>query len=233
VTLSQVQAAMATRLVRAAGLADRVRIHVADFHRLPFADGCFDVAFYFEVTGYSPDREALYRESARVLRPGGTAYVKDLFRREDPLTDGQRRSMSAFDELWACVGSPTLSETERAMRAAGFVDVGVREFPFADMEHFYESMVSRDAGGIRLNAFGHAFFRVFPDLPAFFGEAKAQRQVDHSCEGVAPAVLAETGSLADDGAAVDDNRVEQPHAVAGRILRPAACSPRPGRPPSG
>jgi cyclopropane fatty-acyl-phospholipid synthase-like methyltransferase len=176
VTVSEVQAKMARELIAAANLADRVRVHLADFHCLPFPDRSFDVALYFEVTGYSHDRGALYRESVRVLRPGGTVYVKDLFRQEDPLTVEQRRSMVIFDKLWSCVRSPTLSETGRAMRAAGLVDVKTRRYPFADMDHYYESMVSRDNGGIRLNAFGSAFFNVIPDLPAFFGEAKARKR---------------------------------------------------------
>jgi hypothetical protein len=62
------------------------------------------------------------------------------------------------------------------MRAAGFVGIRAREYPFVSMEHFYESMVSRDDGGIRLNEFGQAFLHIFPDFPAFFGEVKAHRQ---------------------------------------------------------
>jgi ubiquinone/menaquinone biosynthesis C-methylase UbiE len=172
VTVSEVQAKMARQFVAEAGLADRVRIHVADFHRLPFPDGSFDVALYFEVTGYSPDRVALYRESARVLRTGGTVYVKDTFCQEEPLTEQQRRFMEASDQLWACARSATLSETERAMRAAGFLDVQMRELPFVDKEHYFESMVTRDEGGMRLNAFGEAFLR-FWEVPVFFGEVKA------------------------------------------------------------
>jgi cyclopropane fatty-acyl-phospholipid synthase-like methyltransferase len=172
VTLSEVQAGMARTLIAEAGLADRVRVHVADFHRLPFPDASFDVALYFEVTGYSPDRVALYRESARVLRPGGIVYVKDTFCREEPLTERQRQAMAASDRLWASAPSATLSETARAMRAAGFIDVQVREYPFIDRAHFYEAMVARDEGGVRLNAFGEAFLR-FWEVPAFFGEAKA------------------------------------------------------------
>lgn len=172
VTLSPVQAGMARALLAGAGLSDRARVHVADYHALPFPDGTFDVALYLEVTGYSPDRAALYRETARVLRPGGVVYVKDLFRSEDPLTPQQRASMAAFDALWGCVASPALGETAAALRAAGFAGVTAREYPFVGMERFYEAMVVRDRGGMRLNAFGKAFFRVFEDLPAFFGEAR-------------------------------------------------------------
>jgi cyclopropane fatty-acyl-phospholipid synthase-like methyltransferase len=175
VTVSEVQAKMARERIAAAKLADRVRVHLADFHRLPFPDESFDVVLYLEVTGYSPDQAALYRETARVLRPGGTVYVKDLFRQEDPLTLAQRRSMAIFDKLWCCVRSPTLSETGRVMHAAGLVDVETRHYPFVDMDHYYESMVCRDEGEIRLNAFGRAFFHVAPDLPVLFGEARARK----------------------------------------------------------
>jgi SAM-dependent methyltransferase len=178
VTLSEVQARTARRLVAEAGLADRVRVTVADFHALPFAAASFDVALYLEVTGYSSDRTALYRESARVLRPGGRVYVKDVFRRDGPLTDVQLGSMRDFDDLWACVASPTPAETVAAMRGAGLADVRSREYAHVDMRHFYESMVSRDARGVRLNAFGSAFLRLFPDLPVVFGEATGTRPLD-------------------------------------------------------
>ena len=174
VTISEVQSKLARELVAEAGLHDRVRVHVADFHHLPFADASFDVVLYLEVTGYSPDRDALFSEAARVLRPGGTVYIKELFRREDPLTEPQRLSVASFDELWAC-RIPSLSETERALGAARFVDIRAREYPFVSMEHFFESMVTRDDGGIRLNAFGQGFLRILPDFPAFFGETKARR----------------------------------------------------------
>ena len=174
VTVSEVQAGMARRFVDEAGLPGRVRVCVADFHRLPFPDASFDVALYLEVTGYSPDREALYWETARVLRPGATVYVKDTFCREEPLSDEQRRFMRASDELWACAGSATLSETEAAMRAAGFRDVRSGELPDVDRGHVFESMVVRDAGGVRLNAFGQAFLRTW-EVPVFFGEVRGRR----------------------------------------------------------
>lgn len=175
VTVSAVQARMARDLVARGGLAARVRVCVADFHALPFPGAAFDVVLFLEVTGYSSDRPALYREAARVVRRGGTVYVKDLFRRDDPLTGTQRAAMEAFDTLWGCAASPSLGETAAAMRAAGLVDVTARAYPHVGMERFYESMVVRDAGGMRLNAFGKGFLRVFDELPTLFGEVRGRR----------------------------------------------------------
>jgi ubiquinone/menaquinone biosynthesis C-methylase UbiE len=174
VTVSEVQARMARTLVARARLADRVRVHLADFHRLPFPNEVFDVVLFLEVTGYSHDRVALYREAARVLRPGGTVYVKDVFCREGPLTSLQRQSIARFDELWSCICSPTHRETVDAMGAAGLIETSAREYAFVDTTHFYESALAQ-VDGFALNTFGKAFLRFFPDLPAFFGEVKARK----------------------------------------------------------
>jgi len=43
---------------------------------LPFAGGSFDVAYSFKVLPHVPDLAAALREVARVLRPGGRAFVE-------------------------------------------------------------------------------------------------------------------------------------------------------------
>ncbi|MCB7137383.1 class I SAM-dependent methyltransferase [Cellulosimicrobium marinum] len=65
-------------MLRTARALDRsTGVHVplvqADARRLPFADAAFDVAFTaFGAIPFVPDAEAVHREVARVLRPGGT-----------------------------------------------------------------------------------------------------------------------------------------------------------------
>ena len=115
VTLSPVQAAMANQLALDRGVAARARFAVADYHELPFADATFDVVFYFECTGYSPDPAALYREAARVLKPGGRVYVKDVFRRA---TDLDAEPSSAWSPLTRCgrACAPALSMKPPCMR---------------------------------------------------------------------------------------------------------------------
>ncbi|MFB7464875.1 class I SAM-dependent methyltransferase [Streptomyces sp. NPDC056224] len=58
-------------------MGDRVRVCVADHHRLPFPDRCFDAAYLLESAICSTDLVALFQEISRVLRPTGVLYVKD------------------------------------------------------------------------------------------------------------------------------------------------------------
>jgi demethylmenaquinone methyltransferase/2-methoxy-6-polyprenyl-1,4-benzoquinol methylase len=61
----------AAALVSRDGVAGRVSLVRATGERLPFADGCFDALTFTYLLRYVPDPEAVVREMARVVRPGG------------------------------------------------------------------------------------------------------------------------------------------------------------------
>lgn len=63
--------AAASELARLCGLAEKVDFLPADASLMPFADASFDHAVCFYVGMNLPDRPAVLREAARVLRPGG------------------------------------------------------------------------------------------------------------------------------------------------------------------
>jgi len=151
----------------------------ADALTLPFRDESVDVITSSMGLVVVTPLTRVVEEAARVLKPGGTVYVKDLFRRAGPLTAEQRAAMRNFDTLWGCVASPTLPDTVAAMTAAGLTDVATREYPHVDMEHYYRSMTAPGGG---LNAFGEAFLHrdridVSAGLPVLFGEARARKPV--------------------------------------------------------
>ncbi len=164
VTLSSVQAQMAEELARRHGVADRARFVVGDYHALPMQTGQCDRVFFFECTGYSPDPAALYCEAARVLRPGGTVYVKDVFAKALPWTEAEAEKLRAFDALWACVRTGTLAEAAAAATAAG-LEVSTRLYPHVGTARFLGAMIGDDG---RPNAFGRGFLDTF--APIVFGE---------------------------------------------------------------
>ncbi len=48
----------------------------ADMYRLPFADNTFDWAWSMDCAGYAQgDKRSLFREMARVVRPGGAVFI--------------------------------------------------------------------------------------------------------------------------------------------------------------
>ena len=78
--------AQAQRRAESLGL-NHVRFQRGDVGRLPFADGCFDLVLSLNGFHAFPDKEAAYRETFRVLQPGGVFcgcfYIQGENRRTD------------------------------------------------------------------------------------------------------------------------------------------------------
>jgi cyclopropane fatty-acyl-phospholipid synthase-like methyltransferase len=180
VTVSPVQVRLGRELADEAGVADRVLLHLADFHRLPFAAGRFDAVIVMEATCYSNDLAGLIDELARVLRPGGTLYVKDVFQRTGPLDDKQRSDLDRFHEIWACHASANMPALEEAMTAAG-LDIAVSaELTEIGTDHFYAAMLEIDpAAGMRLNEMGRHFLQ-WGDVPIMWGEVVGRKPLQSS-----------------------------------------------------
>ena len=84
------------------------------------SDRSVDVVISNCVINLSPDKPQVWREIARVLRPGGRVAVSDLALLK-PLPAGIAESVEA---LVGCVaGAVAVSETERMAREAGFGNI--------------------------------------------------------------------------------------------------------------
>ena len=59
-----------------------LEFHQADADNLPVEDGRIDVALVNGIFNLNPEREAIFRELARVVRPGGAVYAAELVLRE-------------------------------------------------------------------------------------------------------------------------------------------------------
>jgi SAM-dependent methyltransferase len=100
----------------------QVEFRLGEIEHLPVADASVDVVISNCVVNLSPEKERVFREAHRVLRPGGRMVVSDLVWTR-PLPDSIRRDV---DLLVGCVAGASLRDDYLALiRAAGFRDVEV------------------------------------------------------------------------------------------------------------
>jgi arsenite methyltransferase len=108
---------------RQAGV-ENVEFVKGTIEEVPLADDSVDVIISNCVINLSGDKPAVFREAARVLRPGGRFAVTDIVADPD-MDDTTRRDMAQWTGCIA--GALARDEFERELRAAGFEQVEIRE----------------------------------------------------------------------------------------------------------
>ena len=130
VTIVPTQVGEARRLAELAGVGERVRFVEADYTRLPLADASIDGAYALESACHAegPDKPALVRELARVLRPGGRFVIADGFMKHGrPLPGWLERVRAGVCAGWAVPEFAELGAITRTMRACGLEVQAVRD----------------------------------------------------------------------------------------------------------
>lgn len=119
VTLSPLQARLATERIRAAGLHDRIRCLEGDYTDPGLALPAADLAYAIESFVHGPDPAGFFAQCTRVVRPGGLLIICDDVRRAGGGA-AARRSIERFRRGWRINTLPD-RETLRALAAeAGF-----------------------------------------------------------------------------------------------------------------
>ena len=97
-----------------------VEFRLGEIEHLPIADNSMDAVISNCVINLSPDKPQVWREIARVLKPGGRVAVSDLALVQ-PLPQAIREMVEA---IVGCVaGAVLVQETERMAREAGLTDI--------------------------------------------------------------------------------------------------------------
>ncbi|KAA3447195.1 SAM-dependent methyltransferase [Mesorhizobium sp. SARCC-RB16n] len=92
---------------------------------LPFIDRSFDVVFSKDALLHVPDKDALFAEIFRVLKPGGVFAASNWMISHDGEPSPEMKAYVAAEGLSFAMASP--ARYAQAMRKAGFADVTVRD----------------------------------------------------------------------------------------------------------
>lgn len=108
---------------------ENVEFRLGQIEMLPVEDESVDVILSNCVINLSPEKDAVFGEAFRVLKPGGRISVSDI------VTEGEfSPSMQADMQRWAAcvVGAVELDEYLALLEAAGFVGIEVSAKTSAD-----------------------------------------------------------------------------------------------------
>ncbi|CAN5795562.1 hypothetical protein BH11PLA1_BH11PLA1_12980 [soil metagenome] len=137
---------------RVSGL-DNVEFRLGEIEHLPVADGTVDVVISNCVLNLSPDKEQVWREIARVLKPGGRVAISDLALLKE-LPEEVKGSMEA---LVGCIAGAVLVETMESMaRGAGLMDIQIErkgsytEAMTGAQDPLYRAVIEKLPAGARI-----------------------------------------------------------------------------------
>jgi SAM-dependent methyltransferase len=99
-----------------------VEFRLGEIEHLPVPDGTVDVIISNCVINLSPDKNRVFKEALRALRPGGRLAISDVVA-VAPLSPEERENMALHTGCIA--GAATVDEIERMLSDAGFGDVRI------------------------------------------------------------------------------------------------------------
>ncbi len=102
--------------------ASNVDFRLGEIEHLPVGDNSADIIMSNCVINLSPDKESVYRDAYRVLRPGGRLSISDIV----ATARLPEKIQKDLELVAACVGgAATIDDTREIMEAVGFEDIRV------------------------------------------------------------------------------------------------------------
>ena len=115
--------ALARHLSGLLGLQEKVRFEHGDALAMPFADAAFEGAYSMNVSMNIADKDALYREIRRVLKPGGWLVLSELA--QGPGGPLEYPTPWAADARSSFLATP--QQTRQGLEATGFEILRLRD----------------------------------------------------------------------------------------------------------
>ena len=102
--------------------AKNVEFRLGEIEHLPVADNSADIIMSNCVINLSPDKQNVYHDAFRILKPGGRLAISDIVATE-PLPEEIQQNLSLVS---ACVGgAATIDETKDMLTKAGFEKIRI------------------------------------------------------------------------------------------------------------
>ncbi len=127
--------------IAAAGLADRITLRKVAPGPLPFKETAFDTVFSKDSMIHIPDKEALFADVFRVLKPGGWFVASDWLISHDGEPSEDMKAYVALEGLSFGMASP--QRYAKALESAGFVEVAL-----SNRNAWYRSVAERELSAI-------------------------------------------------------------------------------------
>jgi ubiquinone/menaquinone biosynthesis C-methylase UbiE len=108
----------------ASGGYQNVEFHLSTIDKIPLADASVDCIISNCVINLAPDKPAVFREMARVLKPGGRVAISDIALKSE-LPPEVAASLAAY--VGCVAGAILISDYRNGLLAAGFEHVEVVE----------------------------------------------------------------------------------------------------------
>ncbi|HUW50497.1 MAG TPA: arsenite methyltransferase [Sulfuricella sp.] len=101
---------------------NNVEFRLGEIEHLPVADGTVDAIISNCVINLSPDKQQVFRDAFRVLKPGGRLAISDIVATA-ALPEEAKSDLALYTGCMA--GASLIGELEAMMRNAGFVQVRI------------------------------------------------------------------------------------------------------------
>jgi len=102
--------------------ANNVEFRLSEIENLPILDNTADVIMSNCVINLSPDKQAVFKEAYRVLKPGGRLAISDVLTKAE-LPEIIKNDLTL---IGACIGgAATIETTRESLEKAGFEDIRI------------------------------------------------------------------------------------------------------------
>lgn len=146
-----VQLDSAKKFASLSGLAHRCQFIKANLNEpFPFEDASFNALYQIQVLTYAKDKEKLFAEMFRVLKPGGKISFLDWVQLDnyDSTNEHHRDLLKRIKPLIGAIDTPTGDEIKRKLEKVGFkvllskdISVGGHQAPLIERaDKFYKRM---------------------------------------------------------------------------------------------